>query len=136
MLLADEYFLSFGLKSENHRRLARVILTVQVKTYRLTGHLLDLGERGFKEHAEHAASRGSAIAFHPRCLRCGWRAKWADWSRAVTFSPPERERAIELLKGCVPDGDIAFLCKCGGDEHMRELGPFLADIAGVSKDGQ
>jgi hypothetical protein len=131
-MMADAWFMELGREGGPAGVIAGMLLATQVKTYRVTGHLIDFSQELPRRHIGQRARHGYLWKGYVRCLRCGTQALLGDWVGAVKLLPEDRAFTVETA----PDAHrrlVAYLDKCPGHSVVQDAA-LLLDVVGLEEE--
>lgn len=124
-IIADPWLLDLGVRGGNYRIVAARLLRCQVRTYNLTGHIMDLCSVSVRATITWYAGYGK-IGFNVvRCSRCDAKAMLPAWVNAD--KPEMREGLADQWKeaNSVQRDAMAFRAPCSGDTLARGMADIL-----------
>jgi hypothetical protein len=120
MAIFDIDLLAMGMRGETARRICRILILTQVRTFRDRGHIIDLSNRAIHSLIERAIQHGGMKPIFTRCIRCGQQAFLMDWVAAVDHWPDPLLPGTLFLGNPLPPVDFNYLAPCEGNRIFME----------------
>jgi hypothetical protein len=124
-LVGDANLAYEGLRSPGAMVLCGLLLRVQIRTYKRTGHIISYADEYVMRKIRNHAKRATLPNCYARCMRCNCPALLIDWCAAVELAddPLMASRRFDPA-GHIPV-DKAFFAECKGNEKAQEASILL-----------